>query len=358
MFRLRPFRIAARLLCLGFALCLSGGLVTPVAAQSGEEATVRALVETYFILNAKKDIEGVRARWSDETPNLSQKIETISNQMKTIDLTINSHTMSRVKVEGDTASLRSVAELTILDKQTKESGNNRQIDIFYLVKEAGGWKIRDYLPAEQALLKAWEATGSEAEQNNLLAQDPELIRVALFQAAIDASAQHWRTGDYTPAHKLVQIALRVAEIMEYKPAIALALTNVGAIYKGQGQYDLARTSYLRSLALATDLNDLARVQTILNNLGDLDSFQGNYTDAFAYLQQSFKINEQRKSSAKPEDRAEIDRTLALNLHNLGLVFKQQGRYDLALDYYQRVFVIDIQFRDVADRMSAVEKAGK
>jgi hypothetical protein len=31
-------------------------------------------------------------------------------------------------------------------------------------------------------------------------------------------------------------------------------------------------------------------------------------------------------------------------------------HDAALDYYQRVFVVDIQFRDVGERLAAVEGA--
>jgi Tfp pilus assembly protein PilF len=45
------------------------------------------------------------------------------------------------------------------------------------------------------------------------------------------------------------------------------------------------------------------------------------------------------------------------LYLLGFCAEQRGQSELALEYYQRVFVVDIQFRDVGDRLAAVESAG-
>ena len=36
----------------------------------------------------------------------------------------------------------------------------------------------------------------------------------------------------------------------------------------------------------------------------------------------------------------------------------EGRCEEALEFYQRVFVIDIQFKDVADRMSSLDQAAR
>ncbi len=46
------------------------------------------------------------------------------------------------------------------------------------------------------------------------------------------------------------------------------------------------------------------------------------------------------------------------LYLLGRAAEALGKPDDALTYYQRVFVIDVQFRDVGDRMNAIEKAAK
>ena len=44
------------------------------------------------------------------------------------------------------------------------------------------------------------------------------------------------------------------------------------------------------------------------------------------------------------------------LYLLGRCAEERGQRDAAIDYYQRVFVVDIQFRDVAARLAAIEGA--
>ena len=46
------------------------------------------------------------------------------------------------------------------------------------------------------------------------------------------------------------------------------------------------------------------------------------------------------------------------LYLLGRAYEALGRGDDALQYYQRVFVVDIQFHDVADRLNALENAAR
>jgi tetratricopeptide (TPR) repeat protein len=42
------------------------------------------------------------------------------------------------------------------------------------------------------------------------------------------------------------------------------------------------------------------------------------------------------------------------LYLLGRCAQERGQRQLAIDYYQRVFVVDIQFQDVSERLAAVE----
>jgi hypothetical protein len=44
------------------------------------------------------------------------------------------------------------------------------------------------------------------------------------------------------------------------------------------------------------------------------------------------------------------------LYLLGRCAEERGQVEAAVDYYHRVFVIDIQFRDVGDRLTALEGA--
>jgi tetratricopeptide (TPR) repeat protein len=57
------------------------------------------------------------------------------------------------------------------------------------------------------------------------------------------------------------------------------------------------------------------------------------------------------------ERATEDQLLGV-LYWLGRAAEAQGNSDDALGYYQRVFVLDIQFRDIAERMSALERVAR
>ena len=46
------------------------------------------------------------------------------------------------------------------------------------------------------------------------------------------------------------------------------------------------------------------------------------------------------------------------LYLLGRANESVGKAENAMQYYQRVFVVDIQFQDVADRLSALENAAR
>jgi tetratricopeptide (TPR) repeat protein len=68
----------------------------------------------------------------------------------------------------------------------------------------------------------------------------------------------------------------------------------------------------------------------------------------------FKLASSILSRALSE-RASEDQLVGV-LYLLGLSAESQGKAEDALGFYQRVFVLDIQFRDIADRLNAVEQA--
>jgi len=72
--------------------------------------------------------------------------------------------------------------------------------------------------------------------------------------------------------------------------------------------------------------------------------------------QQFKLASSVLSRALSE-KAPEDQLVGV-LYLLGTSAEAQGNAAEALGYYQRVFVVDIQFRDIADRMHAVERIAR
>jgi tetratricopeptide (TPR) repeat protein len=53
-----------------------------------------------------------------------------------------------------------------------------------------------------------------------------------------------------------------------------------------------------------------------------------------------------------------DEQLVGVLYLLGYACEALGRFPEALRYYERVFAVDIQFRDIGDRLAAVERKAR
>jgi tetratricopeptide (TPR) repeat protein len=85
----------------------------------------------------------------------------------------------------------------------------------------------------------------------------------------------------------------------------------------------------------------------------------NRLPTYEALGQCFLEKEQYKLASSILSRALSERAsedqLVGILYLLGRAAELQGKADEALAYYQRVFVVDIQFRDIVDRMSEVEQ---
>ncbi|HEY4216934.1 MAG TPA: tetratricopeptide repeat protein [Gemmatimonadaceae bacterium] len=87
----------------------------------------------------------------------------------------------------------------------------------------------------------------------------------------------------------------------------------------------------------------------------------NRVPTYEALGQCFLDKQQYKLASSILSRALTERAgeeqLVGVLYLLGLAAEAQGQADEALAYYQRVFVLDIQFRDIAVRMNALEHRG-
>jgi tetratricopeptide (TPR) repeat protein len=116
--------------------------------------------------------------------------------------------------------------------------------------------------------------------------------------------------------------------------------DLAIAFKEMGLLDEAIAGFQRALGSKTN-----RLPTY-EALGECFLEKGQPKMAAAILQRG--LGEQNAT----------DEQLVGVLYLLGRASEEQEQPAQALDYYQRVFVIDIQFRDVADRMSAVEKAAR
>jgi tetratricopeptide (TPR) repeat protein len=114
--------------------------------------------------------------------------------------------------------------------------------------------------------------------------------------------------------------------------------DLGVAYKEMGLLDEAIAEFQKALRAPTN-----RVPT------------------YEALGQSFMEKEQFPMAATVLARALNEKGVGEDqlvgvLYLLGRCAEEQGKTDAAVEYYHRVFVVDIQFRDVGDRLTALEGA--
>ncbi|HEY2064956.1 MAG TPA: tetratricopeptide repeat protein [Gemmatimonadaceae bacterium] len=114
--------------------------------------------------------------------------------------------------------------------------------------------------------------------------------------------------------------------------------DLGVAYKEMGLLDEAIAEFQKALRAPTN-----RVPTY-EALGQCFIEKDQYPMAATLLSRA--LNEKDVT----------DEQLVGVLYLLGRCAEERGQRDQALEYYQRVFVIDIQFRDIGERMAAVEGA--
>lgn len=116
---------------------------------------------------------------------------------------------------------------------------------------------------------------------------------------------------------------------------AMALNGAGVLAYAQGELEVARKFFERSMVLRREMGDQVAVSASLNNLGAVAVSQADYAAAAALHQEALDI------------RRELDDKwgVASSLSNLGSLYIMTGEYDKALGYQEQALQIR---RDLGD----------
>ena len=176
-------------------------------------------------------------------------------------------------------------------------------------------KYSDALPLAQGAVK-------EAEE---LRYDP-LTAEALFQAGQAQSL----TGDYRDAEATLSNAVLVAESGRHDEVAIRSGARLVWLAATVAKYEQGEAWAKHASALIKRLGGNDKLSaTLQNNLGTLYKNQGRYDEALQ--------NHQRALAAA--ERLDDDRALASILNNIGVLMRRQGKYSEALPYYQRALAI-------------------
>ncbi len=117
---------------------------------------------------------------------------------------------------------------------------------------------------------------------------------------------------------------------------AATLSNIGVVYNGLGQSEIALEYFNQALLILRDLDDHAAEATTLNNIGQAHAGLGYRNQALGYFNQALATVRDLGDRAGE----------AVILNNIALCYNKLGLRDDALGYYNRALSI---FRDLRDR---------
>lgn len=179
------------------------------------------------------------------------------------------------------------------------------------------------------------AAKNDDERRALLTAEKHLVTEALVRELIDQGNRLTAGGRYDEALVRHRLAQSIAEQLNDRAGIALALHRIGNVHFMRGDYDPALEHYQRSLVLRQALDDRAGIAALLNNIGNIHHSQGNYTSAIEFRQKALALFESLGN--KPG--------MAAALENIGNAHSLQGNYPAAREYYQKCLALREEQRD-------------
>jgi serine/threonine-protein kinase len=198
------------------------------------------------------------------------------------------------------------------------------------------------LQAEVQLGRGWGLYGAGRHDEAVVAFEDAYARAAAQghdAVATDAAAMlTFIVGEKQSKHELALKWAVTARAHALRPgaepgAEAMALSNEGAVLIQRGDFELARASYERALAIqeqAFGPGDV-RLAFTLNGLGIASVSLGDLDRGAACHQRALGLRRDALGPHHPH--------VAMSLNNLGIVVHGQGRFDEALAYFREALKI-------------------
>jgi CHAT domain-containing protein/tetratricopeptide (TPR) repeat protein len=331
-----PLPLALSRACLWLAVC---SFVPHIAfAQSaGDDAAVQVLVEKFFDLYQKRDLDGLMGLWSEKSPDFATSRQRFQQTFAASRIQLKNVSIRKADINKDGATVRAIAEVNAEDVKTGKTVNGFGVmnRTFQLVMEGGGWKVWKYSASEEGLAGDLLAAKTEDERKAMLAAQRELVTDELVRALLSEGRRREDRGEYSAALSAYEIAIKLAEQLHYQMSAAIALRSIGNIHYRQGNLAQALENYQGSLRIGRDTGDTRIIASALGSIGVVYKARGNYGQALKLFQESLKIFENRGEK----------RGIAINLHEIGFVHDLQGNYAQALEYYQASLRISREIDD-------------
>ncbi|NOQ26717.1 MAG: tetratricopeptide repeat protein [Bacteroidales bacterium] len=252
------------------------------------------------------------------------------NSVKNYRLTANSFNLVN---KSDTALYFIQKALNISNKYFLENTKNEafeKADVFLTLGEVHE-KLGNY---QEELLYYVNAL-------NLIIQTDSLSKIKEAKIWNNIGGAYYNQNQYNKAIEFYEKSLETLQLLQGNNHIdvAIPLSSLGTIYHKKGSYDKALKYFQKALelriqALGENHPDVAITYNQIGLIfGSAYTGKGNYQIAHTYLKKSLHINLQTLGKDHPY--------LEPNYGCLGYIYFRMGDYDKALEYFQKVLLINM-----------------
>lgn len=342
-------RKTANLVTIILLACLFTCLATGTNAQSDDKAAVQRVVGKFFDAFQQKDLTGLMALWSENSPDLTAGRQTMQQTFATYrTIEVKNPMLTRITIDTDKASVELAFELNVVSTQPDASATSSQvIRTIQLVKESSGWKVWKYLTREDEFAEKLSSVATPEEMTTLLNAQPELVTLDLVRALTKQARDLMGRGKQAQASTVSDLAFNIAQRLNDKRGMFLALRVKGEFAERRGDYKQALEYYEQCLKLAEDTGDRASFGDALNSIGIVYARQSDFPKALELFQRNLKIREELGNK--------VD--IARELTNIGNIYIYQGDKVRALEHYQRSLKLAEEVKNKAGSSGTLNSIG-
>jgi len=154
-------------------------------------------------------------------------------------------------------------------------------------------------------------------------------------------------GKQIEALMICDLALNIAQRLDDKRGMFVALRVKGGVARARGDNRQALEYYDQCLKLAEEIGDKTIIGDALNSMAIVYAFQSDYPKALELFQRNLQIKEELGNK----------RDIAIELSNIGNIYIYQGDKMRALEHYQRSLKLSDEAGDKAGSAATLNSIG-
>lgn len=171
----------------------------------------------------------------------------------------------------------------------------------------------------------------------------------LASAFMHKGNNYWVLGELSEAAICYQKALEVYQLDKNLSGEGKALNNLGLLSYNFGEYQEAINYHQKAAGIFEELGSMKLAATANSNKGVVLQYLADYTGAHKMYMQALSVFINEKDT--------INHTIAHIYNNLGIVNKNLGNYDFALEYYQKALPVYEKLNNLKGKADLLSNIG-